>query len=87
MLKRPEKPSGIRSPIWMPMMQEACASLFVGPAAVGKMAKGTKLGAKAAEMITVPKQEFSQMSKNGVQRLTVFLRMAMMSSSVSPKIY
>ena len=22
-LKRPEKPSGIRSPIWMPMMQEA----------------------------------------------------------------
>ena len=63
------------------------ASLFVGPAAVGKMAKGTKLGAKAAEMITVPKQEFSQMSKNGVQRLTVFLRMAMMSSSVSPKIY
>ena len=39
------------------------ASLFVGPAAVGKMAKGTKLGAKAAEMITVPKQEFSQMSK------------------------
>ena len=63
------------------------ASLFVGPAAVGKMAKGTKLGAKAAEMITVPKQEFSQMSKNGVQRLTGFLRMAMMSSSVSPKIY
>ena len=48
------------------------ASLFVGP---------------AAEMITVPKQEFSQMSKNGVQRLTVFLRMAMMLSSVSPKIY
>ena len=66
------------------------ASLFVGPAAVGKMAKGTKLGAKAAEMISLAKnstQEFSQMSKNGVQRLTGFLRMAMMSSSVSPKIY
>ncbi|WP_269795493.1 hypothetical protein [Streptococcus sp. SM3] len=63
------------------------ASLFVGPAAVGKMAKGTKLGAKAAEMITVPKQEFSQMSKNGVQRLTGFLRRVMKSSSVSPKIY
>ena len=31
------------------------ASLFVGPAAVGKMAKGTKLGAKAAEMIQLAK--------------------------------
>ena len=31
------------------------ASLFVGPAAVGKMAKGTKLGAKAAEMISLAK--------------------------------
>ena len=31
------------------------ASLFVGPAAVGKMAKGTKLGAKAAEMICLAK--------------------------------
>ena len=31
------------------------ASLFVGPAAVGKMAKGTKLGAKAAEMINLAK--------------------------------
>ena len=30
-------------------------SLFVGPAAVGKMAKGTKLGAKAAEMISLAK--------------------------------
>ena len=28
------------------------ASLFVDSAAVGKMAKGTKLGAKAAEMIS-----------------------------------
>ncbi|EIC79376.1 hypothetical protein HMPREF1113_0022 [Streptococcus oralis SK10] len=51
------------------------ASLFVGPAAVGKMAKGTKLGAKAAEMIQLAKNStkarFSQMSKNGVQRLTI----------------
>ena len=31
------------------------ASLFVGPAAVGKIAKGTKLGAKAAEMIQLAK--------------------------------
>ena len=31
------------------------ASLFLGPAAVGKMAKGTKLGAKAAEMIQLAK--------------------------------
>ena len=31
------------------------ASLFVGPAAVGKMAKGAKLGAKAAEMISLAK--------------------------------
>jgi|GEM_PF-1053047 len=31
------------------------ASLFVGPAAVGQMAKGTKLGAKAAEMISLAK--------------------------------
>ena len=31
------------------------ASLFVGPAAVGKMAKGIKLGAKVAEMISLPK--------------------------------
>ena len=31
------------------------ASLFVGPAAVGKMAKSTKLGAKAAEMISLAK--------------------------------
>ena len=31
------------------------ASLFVGPAAVGKMAKGTKLGVKAAEMIQLAK--------------------------------
>ncbi|MEZ7650584.1 DNA/RNA non-specific endonuclease, partial [Streptococcus sp. 27098_8_86] len=30
-------------------------SLFVGPAAVGKMAKGTKLGAKVAEMISLAK--------------------------------
>ena len=31
-------------------------SLFVGPAVVGKMAKGTKLGAKAAEMISLAKK-------------------------------
>ena len=31
------------------------ASLFVGPAAVGKMAKGTKLGVKASEMIQLAK--------------------------------
>lgn len=31
------------------------ASLFVDSAAVGKMAKGTKLGAKAAEMISLAK--------------------------------
>ena len=31
------------------------ASLFVGPAAVVKMAKGIKLGAKVAEMISLPK--------------------------------
>ena len=31
------------------------ASLFVGPAVVGEMAKGTKLGAKAAEMIQIDK--------------------------------
>ena len=31
------------------------ASLFVGPAALGKMAKGTKLGAKEAEMIQLAK--------------------------------
>ncbi len=40
------------------------------------MAKRTKLGAKAAEMIQLAKEQhkvkFSQMLKNGVQRLTRF---------------
>ncbi len=34
------------------------ASAFVGPTAVGKMAKGTKLGAKAAEIVPVSQEQY-----------------------------